>query len=250
LLVDIGNTNISLGLGQGTRTRMHDHMPTAGTRVADIRRILETLPGITGAVISSVVPAATRRWERAIRSVCDLRPLIVHHRLQLGVALDFAKPGSIGGDRLANAAGAVARYGAPVIVADFGTAVTFDVITRNRAYVGGVIAPGLSVMTDYLNEKTALLPRIKLKGSFGAVGKSTITAMRIGAKIGYRGMVREIVTYLTYSLNMKRVKLVATGGHARWVLEDLDMPFAFDPNLTLHGMQRIYELNRETHHDG
>lgn len=243
LLVDIGNTNVTLGVGQGKRVRSIKRVPTHGASPTRIRDILDSLPPIAGAALSSVVPAAAKHWDQAIQKRFRVRPLHVSHRLTLGVDLDFSKPSNIGGDRLANAAGAVSRYGAPVIVADFGTAVTFDVITANRAYVGGVIAPGLPVMTDYLNEKTALLPRIKLKGTFGAVGKSTVTAMRIGAKIGYRGMVREIVTYLTYSLNMKRVKLIATGGHAKWVLEDLDMPFVFAPHLTLEGLNHIYELN-------
>jgi type III pantothenate kinase len=144
---------------------------------------------------------------------------------------------------LANASAAEARYGAPVIVADFGTALTFDVVSAEGAYVGGAIAPGLPLMVDYLAEKTALLPRIRLTGRCAGVGRSTPGAMRIGARIGYRGIVREIVGYLTDSMGGKKPRLCATGGYARWALAGLDLPFEFDRNLTFHGLIRIYGLN-------
>ncbi len=130
-----------------------------------------------------------------------------------------------------------------MIVADFGTALTFDIVQRGDTYTGGVIAPGLPLMTDYLAERTALLPHIRLGGRHGKVGRSTEGAMRIGAHVGYRGMVREIVTYLEEQLAMPDAKLCATGGFARWALSGLDLPFEFEPNLTLYGLACIFELN-------
>jgi type III pantothenate kinase len=190
-----------------------------------------------------VVPRLNGVWAAQLRKTAGVPPLIVSHRLNLGVKVNYPKPSTIGADRLANACAAVDRYGAPVIVADFGTAVTFDVVSADGAYIGGVIAPGLPLMTDYLYERTALLPWIRLKGAFGHVGRSTVEAMRIGAKIGYSGMVREIVKYLQKGLGPTRFRLCATGGFAEWALEGLDMPFAIDPDLTLYGLSRIFDLN-------
>ena len=149
--------------------------------------------------------------------------------------LDYPKPETIGADRLADAAGAVSRYGAPVLVMDFGTALTAAVVTRDRVWRGGVIAPGFPLMRDYLFERTAKLPRMKIgAGRAPKIGRSTEEAMRFGALVGYRGMVREIVAELKRNFN-EEFRLVATGGFAKWVLKDLDLPFVVDPTLTLYG---------------
>ena len=149
--------------------------------------------------------------------------------------LDYPKPETIGADRLADAAGAVSRYGAPVLVMDFGTALTAAVVTSDRVWRGGVIAPGFPLMRDYLFERTAKLPRMKIgSGRAPKIGRSTEEAMRFGALVGYRGMVREIVAELKKNFKTD-FRLVATGGFAKWVLKDLDLPFVIDPTLTLYG---------------
>jgi type III pantothenate kinase len=130
-----------------------------------------------------------------------------------------------------------------VIVADFGTALTFDIVSAAGAYIGGVIAPGLPLMADYFSERTALLPHIDLRGRIGRVGRSTEDAMRIGARIGYRGMVRETVAYLRRDAREANAALCATGGYAKWVLKGTGMPFTIDPNLTLKGLGAIWALN-------
>jgi len=151
------------------------------------------------------------------------------------LAISYPKPETIGADRLADAAGAVSRYGAPVLVMDFGTALTAAVVTKDRVWRGGVIAPGFPLMRDYLFERTAKLPRMALgRGQAPKIGRSTEEAMRFGALVGYRGMVREIVTTLRRNFR-EDFKLVATGGFARWALKDLDLPFVIDPTLTLYG---------------
>jgi type III pantothenate kinase len=161
------------------------------------------------------------------------------HQLKRGQAselsIDYPKPETIGADRLADAAGAVSRYGAPVLVMDFGTALTAAVVTRDRVWRGGVIAPGFPLMRDYLFERTAKLPRMKIgTGRAPKIGRSTEEAMRFGALVGYRGMVREIVAELKKNFKTN-FHLVATGGFAKWVLRDLDLPFVIDPTLTLYG---------------
>lgn len=151
------------------------------------------------------------------------------------LSLSYPHPETIGADRLADAAGAVSRYGAPVLVMDFGTALTAAVITSDRVWRGGVIAPGFPLMRDYLFERTAKLPRMELgRGRAPRIGRSTEEAMRFGALVGYRGMVREIVTTLRRNFR-EDFRLVATGGFARWALKDLDLPFVIDPTLTLYG---------------
>jgi len=190
----------------------------------------------------SVVPKEDVKWRRLAKS----RGLPFHqvsHRDfgQSGnstirrLTLDYPKPETIGADRLADAAGAVERYGAPVLVMDFGTALTAAVVTKNRVWRGGVIAPGFPLMRDYLYERTAKLPRMRIgSGKAPKIGRSTEEAMRFGALVGYRGMVREIVTELRRNFKTD-FKLVATGGFAKWVLGDLDLPFVIDPTLTLYG---------------
>ncbi|MFO7871022.1 MAG: type III pantothenate kinase [Kiritimatiellia bacterium] len=247
LLVDIGNTNITVGAGRGGRISSVRRFPTAEKRTTPPDARLKGLihrHNADDAVLCSVVPEYSLQWRRAIAKLTRKNPLVVDHRLNLGVRISYPRPSTIGADRLANACAVYEKYGAPAIVADFGTALTFDVISPEGAYVGGVIAPGLPFMTRYLSEKTALLPEITLKGPCPCIGKSTKTAMRTGARTGCRGMVREIVTGIKSGLRVKNVKLCATGGYARWAMGDLDMPFTIDKNLTIYGLYRIYELNR------
>jgi type III pantothenate kinase len=198
---------------------------------------------VTGAVLCSVVPKRDQIWRRTLRALYGVKPLEVSHKIKLGVKIAYPRPATIGADRLANASAAVAAFGCPVIVIDFGTALTFDVVSAAGAYIGGVIAPGPALMTDYLAERTALLPRINLVGRYGRIGKSTVEAMRIGARVGYRGMVREILNHLC-SRTRPQPKLVATGGYAALVLRGFDCAIPVAPNLTLEGLIRIHKLNR------
>ena len=243
IVIDVGNT--STGIARYTNGRI-SHMAHIN---GGIRRQPEACAralrraaggGVDGAVLGSVVPAVNAAWRALVRSEARVPLLVVGAGTRLQVRVDYPRPRTIGPDRLANACGGVVRYGAPLIVADFGTGLTFDIVTADRRYIGGVIAPGLPLMTDYLFERTALLPRLKLGGTCPRIGRSTKGAMRIGAHIGYRGMVREIVNYLRQSLPGK-LHLCATGGYARWAIKGLDMPFVIDPTLTLFGLGCIFE---------
>lgn len=192
-------------------------------------------------VMSSVVPRRERVVRRTFR---DVPVITVSPRVELGVGIDYPKPDTIGADRLANAVGAVEAFGAPCIVVDFGTAVTFDVISPAREYIGGVIAPGLAAMTDYLHERTALLPRIDLAEPRSAVGKSTRDAMLSGAVHGYRGLVREILREVRRSeFPRRRCAVVATGGYAALIADEMDEIDCVEPLLTLDGLRIIGTLN-------
>ncbi len=245
LLIDIGNTDTSVGLASTNRIRVVGAIPTDADQKRAAALVVRATrkQKIDGAVISSVVPAVTRDWTRIVRSATGRKPLVVTHRTALNIDIDYPRPESIGADRLANACGAVMRYGAPVVVADFGTALTFDIVSPRGAYVGGVIAPGLALMTDYLAEKTALLPRVQLRRHVGAVGKSTRAAMCIGAELGYRGMVREILGEIRRDMGVRALHVCATGGHANWALQGSRLAYSYDPDLTLFGLRCIYEAS-------
>jgi len=243
--MDVGNTSTGIGLFDNGKISRVTHLKGGIVKQPDAcaEAVRKAARGtVNGAVLGSVVPRVNSAWKRLISSElgCDL--LVVKAGLPMAVSVDYPEPASIGADRLADACGGALRYGAPLIVADFGTALTFDVVTADLRYVGGVITPGLPLMTDYLYERTALLPRVELEGPCPKLGRSTMQAMRIGAQIGYRGIVREIVSYLQASMKCE-FKLVATGGYAGWALKEAGMPFIIDQELTLYGLGCIFERN-------
>lgn len=235
LVIDIGNTSTSLAVARGLKLSNIQRTPSAAPMLK-----LRTVP--KRAVIASVKPGVNKRWEKLLRHQGVAEILWVSHTVHLGVEITYPKPETIGADRLANACEAAADYGTPVIVCDFGTALTFDIIKKNEGYVGGIICPGLPLMFDYLAEKTALLPHIKPIRTSHVVGKSTEEAMRIGAHLGYQGMVKEILAQLKKELG-RRTKVCATGGFAQWVFQGWETPVPVDPQLTLKGLARIATLN-------
>ena len=248
VVVDVGNTSTAVGLWSGGRVTRVQHIDwenaegNAGMicrRTGLSRRTELAFAAVEALVLRaeaiayvSVVPKADAPWRAFARRIG--KPLIPITFRDFPLRLDYPKPETIGADRLADAAAAVDRYGAPVLVCDFGTAFTAAAVTADRTWRGGVIAPGLPLMRDYFCTRTAKLPRIKLGGRCPVIGRSTEEAMRIGALVGARGMVREIVDHLSRAFE-SRFRLVATGGYASWVLKDLDLPFTVDSTLTLHG---------------
>ena len=230
VVVDVGNTSTAVGLWSGGRVSRMVHAD--GDRAAAFDAASRMSACAEGLAYISVVPKADSKW-RALSRRLHLPFLQITHA-DFPLRLDYPKPETIGADRLADAAAAVDRYGAPVLVCDFGTAFTAAVVTADRVWRGGAIAPGLPLMRDYFCARTAKLPRIELGGKCPKIGRSTEEAMRFGALVGARGMVREIVEQLMRSFKTE-FRLVATGGYASWVLKGLDMPFTIDPTLTLYG---------------
>jgi type III pantothenate kinase len=191
--------------------------------------------------VSSVAPAKN---SAILKAAGKTNVLWLDWKLKLGVEIDYPKPQSIGADRLANAAAVTALYGFPAIVVDFGTAVTFDIVSERPAYIGGVIAPGLEAMTNFLYERTALLPRLSLREPRRAIGRSTIQAMLSGAVFGYRGLVREILSQIrAEQFPHKTVYVVATGGYARLIARRLPEIEVVHQNLTLEGLRIVANLN-------
>ena len=186
-----------------------------------------------------MVPRATPLVRKTVGTLWKLDVLELSPKTLRGVGIDYPKPNSIGADRLANAVAAKFHFGAPVVVVDFGTAVTFDVVNSKGNYVGGIIAPGLAAMTDYLHEKTALLPKIKIRETKNVVGKSTEHAMLVGAVQGYRGLVRELIGELKRELRAKKLPVVATGSYAKLIAAKLPEISAVEPALTLEGLRLV-----------
>jgi type III pantothenate kinase len=240
VLVDIGNTHTHLGLGDSHRVLRRMNVATrewvSGGCEEKAARFLKRTT-LTGAMLCSVVPTATPRVSDFLRREFGLRCARLTYRTVRGVGIDYPSPASIGPDRLANAVAVRHHFGAPAVVVDFGTAVTFDVVNADGNYAGGIIAPGLNAMTDYLYEKTALLPRIRVREVRSIVGKSTREAMLIGAVKGYRGLVRGLIDELKRSLHCRRLPVVATGGCAHLIASRLAEVTAVDPLLTLEGLR-------------
>lgn len=257
LLIDISNSFTKVvASSRDALAGEPARIPTAKLTAAALRQALGDREIRRGVVLSSVVPGA----EPAVGAFCEeLRALAwtrrlpkprlikVSHKIKVGVAIDYPKPATIGADRLANAAAVAALYGAPAIVVDFGTAVTFDIVAapkRAPTYAGGVIAPGLESMTDYLYQRTALLPRIDLTEPVRAIGRSTVEAMLAGAIYGYRGLVRQILEEIRREMKIGRMlHIVATGGYADLIAERLPEVQQVHPNLTLEGLRIIGNLN-------
>jgi type III pantothenate kinase len=243
LLLDIGNTNTHLGLANAGRVVRHLDIPTASWFDGSAPKRLSRFVGrrqIDGAALCSVVPQATAPAIKKIKSLWGVQPLVLGPKTVRGVGIDYPDPKTIGADRLANAVAVKHRFGAPAVVVDFGTAVTFDVVNRAGNYAGGIIAPGLAAMTEYLHEKTALLPRIKIREIDRIIGKSTGQAMLIGAVHGYRGLIRELLRELRHELKGRTLPVVATGGYAKLMAAKLPEITAVDPLLTLEGLRVIW----------
>jgi type III pantothenate kinase len=240
LLIDNSNSFTKLALA--SREELLGRPRRLPTRELSKTSLAKALHGwhFQSAVLCSVVPEKGEVIAKALAGTPLLR---VSAKIRLGVGIDYPKPQTIGADRLANAASATAAFGAPVVVVDFGTAVSFDIISRERDYVGGVIAPGLEAMTDYLHQQTALLPKITLLEPPKAIGKSTKQAMLAGAVYGYRGLVRQILVEIKASLGEKKVRVVATGGYAELIAAGLPEIDSVHPNLTLEGLRIIATLN-------
>lgn len=244
LLFDIGNTNTHVGLANEQRVVKQTNVPTrdwfSGRAGMQVRKFIGPKEP-AGVALCSVVPKATPPVKAFVNGCYDLDCLELNPGTVRGVGINYPTPESIGPDRLANAVAARAEFGAPVLVVDFGTAVTFDVVDARGDYVGGIIAPGLAAMTEYLHEKTALLPCIEIREIKSAIGKSTEQAMLVGAVHGYRGLVRELIAELKKELKAKRLPVVATGGYAKLIAAKLPEINAVEPDLTLEGLRLVWQ---------
>lgn len=243
LVIDIGNTSTSIGYYRNGKVSSVGRCKSRFQSLEEVSPLI-TQKAVDAVVIASVVPPVNVRWKKALKASGLPAPLFISCELELGIAVDYPKPYNIGADRLANAAAAARLLGTPSVVCDFGTALTFDILDAGRGYIGGVICPGLPLMFDYLAEKTALLPHVAPSRTKAVVGRNTKQAMQIGARLGYRGMVREILQSLEKDFGVKHLPVCCTGGYAGWIFKDWDVAATIDPKLTLRGIGIIGDLNR------
>lgn len=240
LLIDISNSYTKLAFSTSQRVARASRIPTRKLTRKALQDYLKKRR-VDAVVVSSVVPAKNRMITLAAGR---RRVLFVDAKCDLGVGVDYPAPETIGADRLANAVAVAHLYGAPAIVVDFGTAVTFDVVSTSGDYVGGVIAPGLEAMTSFLYDRTALLPKLILREPARAIGKTTRAAMMSGAIYGYRGLVREIIARIrAESFVRQKVHVVGTGGYAELIARHLPEIEAVHPGLTLEGLRLVANRN-------
>ena len=241
LLIDVSNSFTKLAFATSARLGPAERIETERLSPATLGKFIRKRE-VERIIVSSVVP----KKDALIRRAAGKVPVsFVSAKCKLGVGVDYPEPHSIGADRLANAAAVAALYGCPAVVVDFGTAVTFDVVSAERCYIGGVIAPGLEAMTNYLYKRTALLPKLTLTEPRRAVGRSTKGAMMSGAIFGYRGLVKEILARIRVeAFGRRKARIVATGGYARLIAARMPEIDAVRPDLTLQGLRIIGNLNR------
>ena len=238
LLIDASNSTSKLALSSPKRLGATYRIPTQSLSHATLTEALKDST-IERVVIASVVPKATDLLSSFFRSR-EIPFLSIDASMELGITIRYPEPASIGPDRLANVVASNTLYGFPAIVVDFGTAITFDIISPQGSYLGGIIAPGLKTGADALHERTALLPQTLPAPIRRAVGKSTLTAIHSGLLLGARGLVREVVTRVTKeNFFNQRPILIATGGDERLVAQGTKLFDHVNTSLTLEGLREI-----------
>lgn len=251
LVIDVGNTNTVLALLEGevvhTTWRVSSAFSTTDEVGLQLTQLL-ALKGhhadqVTGVIISCVVPEVLYALEKASRRYLDCEPLIVGRGIKTGMRVRTDNPREVGSDRIVNSVAAVERWGAPLVVVDFGTATTFDCVNSDGDYVGGAIAPGLQISTEALFQRTSKLPQISIRKPERVIGTNTTAAMQSGVFWGYVGLVERLVRGCRNELG-GQATVVATGGLSNLVGRACEEVEHIEPNLTLQGLRLLYERNR------
>ena len=252
LVIDAGNTNTSLGVFDGTELVAHWRLTTARARTVDeygvhARNLFELagvdFKAIDAIAISSVVPPLNFTLKRMAEVYFHLTPLFVDHTTNTGLVILYNPPSDVGADRIVDAVAAIAKYGAPCIVVDFGTATTFNAITKKGEYLGGVITPGITISSDVLFERTAKLPRVEIKRPQKVIGSSTIDAMQSGLYHGFSGLVDGILRKMIEELGGS-ARVIATGGLAPLIATGSELIELVDDTLTLEGLRLVFERTK------
>lgn len=252
LAIDVGNSKVAYGIFDSGKLKTHLSTATSIHRSSDeyASLLFNLLPyhgvakdDIKDAVLCSVVPPLVPVFEELCQRYFKSVLLVVEPGVKTGVRINMDNPQEVGADRIVNAAAAYDLYGGPAIVIDMGTATTFDVISEDGSYIGGAIAPGMEAATEALFTRTARLPRIELVRPKNAIGKNTVAAMQSGVIFGYVGLVEGLVGRLSRELGGKP-RVIATGGYADVIAKETKVIEVVNHDLTLHGLQFIYHLNK------
>ena len=253
LCIDVGNTNITLGLYEGETLGPRWRLATDHERMPDefILQLLGLLAhsgidreNVDGAAIASVVPTLTGRWVEVCRKGLNRDPLVVDGTVETGVRILYDEPGSVGADRVVDAVAAYRLYGGPACIVDFGTATTFDAISPGGDYLGGAIAPGIGIAAQALFQRAAMLPRVELARPPSAIGRNTVHSMQSGLLFGYVSLVEGMVARFREELG-PGTRVIGTGGLAEVIARETEVLEILAPWLTLDGLRMVYEMNLE-----
>lgn len=253
LVIDVGNTNTSLGVYDGAHLVTHWRLTTARARTVDEygvhARSLFELAGIdfkviTAIAIASVVPPLNYTLKRMAEVYFHLAPLFIDHTTDTGIPILYNPPSDVGADRLVDAVAAVHKYGTPCIVVDFGTATTFNAINAEGQYLGGAITPGIAISSNALFERAARLPPVEIKRPTNVIGSSTVGAMQSGLYYGYVELVDGILRRMREELN-SAPRIIATGGLASLIATGSELIETVDDTLTLEGLRLVYERSNQ-----
>ncbi len=252
-VLDVGNTNIVLGVYKGSELKYHWRIATNREKTEDeygmmVKQLFTSeklnTTDIDGIIISSVVPPIMYALENMCKKYFSLTPLIIGPGIKTGLNIKYDNPKEVGADRIVNAVAGIELYGAPLIIVDFGTATTYCYINEQKQYMGGAIAPGIGISTEALYTRASKLPRIDIAKPKDIVGKNTVSAMQAGILYGYVGQVEGIVTRMKQQA-IGNPKVIATGGLASLIADESSLIDIVDPFLTLKGLQMIYLKNIE-----
>ena len=254
LVFDVGNTNMVLGVYEGTELKRHWRINTDKEKTSDEYGILISnlfqydnvdMNSITDVIISSVVPNVMHSLENFCIKYCKKKPLIVGPGIKTGLNIKYDNPKQVGADRIVNAVAAIEKYKSPMIIIDFGTATTFCAISEKGDYLGGTIAPGIKISSEALFQRASKLPRVELAKPGTTICKNTVSAMQSGIIYGYVGLVDKIISMMKSELGGDDIKVIATGGLSVLIASETDSIDYIDKFLTLEGLRLIYDKNRE-----
>jgi type III pantothenate kinase len=253
LCIDIGNTNITLGLYEGAELGPRWRLATDHERMPDeyalqvlglLAQVGVPLAQVDRAAMASVVPPLTDKWVQLCQSYLHCDPLVVNGKVRTGVTIKYEDPNAVGADRIVDAAAAFRLYGGPACIVDFGTATTFDALSAEGDYLGGAIAPGIGIAADALFQRTSKLPRVELARPPSVIGRNTTHAIQSGLLFGYVGLVEGMVARFKAELG-PATRVIGTGGLAEIIAKETRVIQVVAPWLTLDGLRMIYEMNHE-----
>ena len=255
LVIDVGNTNIVLGVYEGYSLICDFRLNTIKNKTSDeyAMSITEILHAndikkseIEDVIVASVVPDVMHSIENAIKKYFNLKPIIIDDNCDLGIKINHDNTKTIGADRIVNSVAGIKKYGVPLIIIDIGTAITFDVIDENSVYQGGAIIPGIGISSEALFLKTAKLPRVELYKPEKIVAKNTMDNIRVGMVIGYIGLIEKLIDEIVKEMKFdgSKLKVVATGGYSSLISKDINKIDIIDKKLTLDGMLEIYKMKK------
>lgn len=256
LLIDVGNTNIVMGIYDNDEIKYSWRLGTKFTRTSDeyglqvdsiFRHYGIEVNDINDIVLASVVPSLQHTLKSMCTRYLGIDPIIIGEGTKTGIKINYDNPKEVGADRIVNSVACYEKYGAPCIVVDIGTAISFDVVSREGEYIGGAIAPGIGIASDALFSRTSKLPKVELEEPRHAVGRNTVEAMQSGIVFGYIGLVDNIVANILSELNYTKeeTRIIATGGFAELIAKQSDYIEGYDYDLTLRGMKLIYDKTKK-----